>query len=406
MTFPRSFRFVVCAIMASISLACAENKPAVPVKQTVLTNSGAVPTEAEGDDLARALEKAVKAADIQEWRRLIDWDAIMDVATSGIEVPDGFKTGFASGFLGAIEKPTGLLGQLSNAVKSGGEFTLLHNRAVGDTRRLLFRIRLGNQGINYHEYTVMRRPDGKARIVDFYVYLSGELFTQTIRRLYLPIAANSNRKGIVRLVAAESEFVKATPKFKDIVEAIQANRPADAMAIYAAFPESVQRDKTVQLLHVQIAQALNDEPQYISAIDEFRKNYPGDACIDLISIDGYFLRKQYDKALAAIERLNKSLGGDPYLDVLRGGCLLSEGKLEAAMDAARSAIKAEPTLANAYDLAIQIAVKQKRYDEAVKLIHTYEDTFGKLEFQFEADPDYAGFVKSPEYQTWLKEKGA
>ena len=58
----------------------------------------------------------------------------------------------------------------------------------------------------------------------------------------------------------------------------------------------------------------------------FSQAHPNDAMIDLISVDAYILRKAYDKALEAIDRVDKAIGRDPYLKVLRGNVLLREKK--------------------------------------------------------------------------------
>jgi hypothetical protein len=39
--------------------------------------------------------------------------------------------------------------------------------------------------------------------------------------------------------------------------------------------------------------------------------------MDLMLIDGFILKERYDDALAAIDRLDNDLSGDPYLDTLR-----------------------------------------------------------------------------------------
>ena len=47
--------------------------------------------------------------------------------------------------------------------------------------------------------------------------------------------------------------------------------------------------------------------------------------MDLISIDAFLIHKEYDKAQAAIDRLDESLGGDPYLNVLRSTIFMEQG---------------------------------------------------------------------------------
>jgi biotin carboxyl carrier protein len=70
--------------------------------------------------------------------------------------------------------------------------------------------------------------------------------------------------------------------------------------------------------------------EYLGALRFWRANYPNDSSVDLVSIDAFFLQEKYDMALAAVERLDTSVGGDPYLDSYRAGLHLKMGQKDLA----------------------------------------------------------------------------
>jgi hypothetical protein len=78
-----------------------------------------------------------------------------------------------------------------------------HGRECGGRRLLLPNF----GGVNYHELIVARDATGEPRISDIYVHLSGELVSQTIRRLLLPAYAAENRGLWARLTGSEAALV-------------------------------------------------------------------------------------------------------------------------------------------------------------------------------------------------------
>ncbi len=383
---------------------CAPTTPAV-VAPVALTNVGAVPTEAECGAFAKELEKAVASGNVAAFDRLYDWDALLDQTTSDIAVPAEFKRGFIQGFKESYHTSGGFFTQLAEAVKAGGEFKFLRDHRSGSDQRVLFRVLAANSGVNYHDYVLVRRADGKIRAVDCYIFLSGEKLSETLRRIYLVVATSANRSALEKLVGKENEFVQAFPQFKAMLETIQAGKAAEAIALFDKLPAGVRTTKVAQLAHIQATQAMNDDKLYLAAIDEFRKTFPDDACVDLISIDGYFLRKEYDKAGQALERVDKALGGDAYLGVLRATCSILVGNFDQALAIAKGAVKAEPTLRSAYDIGLTASLKAKHFDDTLQLLKELEKQFHLTNDTVESDPDYADFVKSPQYKELRRAKG-
>lgn len=144
------------------------------------------------------------------------------------------------------------------------------------------------------------------------------------------------------------------------------------------------------------------EADYLAAMQMFRKLYPEDAAIDFISIDYFFLQKRFDEARKSIDRLDRAVGGDPYLNVIRGNAWMEEGRFDEARQAMEEAIKKKPDLANAYWMRITLSLRERKHADTLKWLQTtvekWHVTIGNLnEF-----PDYAEFVNSPQHGEWLE----
>jgi hypothetical protein len=63
-------------------------------------------------------------------------------------------------------------------------------------------------------------------------------------------------------------------------------------------------------------------------------------------IDGYYLKQRYGEAIAAIDRLDRDLNGDPYLDLLRANAYRLKGDESNAERYAQRAVEREPELAS------------------------------------------------------------
>jgi predicted Zn-dependent protease len=264
----------------------------------------------------------------------------------------------------------------------------------------LIRALRGDGGVNYLEFELTRRRGNVVCATDIYPFISGERVTKTLRRLYLPLAANQSRTIVGKLLTAESDMVKAAPMLKELTAAIAGGKAKEALAIYDSLPPGPKKEKSIMLLRLQAAQASGDETLYLAAMDDLSKTFPNDPCVELTAIDAFVIRKEYDQALAAIDRLDKLVGGDPYLKVLRANALLEQGKFNEAANLAQRALDAEQTLRPAHDARLAIANLQKRYAAMAKYLAEYEAAFHQEYAGIDSVPEFAGFVASAEYKAY------
>jgi hypothetical protein len=350
----------------------------------------------EGQRFAEAFESAVYRSDPSVVTRMIDWETLFRTATDGIAGSEGFRESFIQG---ALSKQGELAIQLSQAVADGGSFHLLRFYSEKDERRALFRLLQPGSGVKYQELILGRDAAGEVRAVDIYIFLSGERLSHTMRRMYLLAAAEQPGRPLDNIISPENEFIKHTAEFQQMASHLRGGNPQQTVEIYQTLPASMQQEKTVMLLYVQAASSIGDD-LYAQAIDDFRAVHARDACVDMVSIDGHLLRKEYDRALEAIARVDTAVGGDPYMNVLRANINLMRGEYAVAESFAKMAIDQEPGLVDPYWTLVMVSLFQRSFADTAKWLTVMHEKF-RIEFEdLQTIPDYAEFVKSSEYEAW------
>jgi tetratricopeptide (TPR) repeat protein len=357
-------------------------------------------TDEECRAFAATIEDAVLAGDVAAFNALIDWDATLETAMAGIEAPEASRRGFIQGVKSSMKQEQGIVSQIIATIKGGGSYKLLHIRARDKRKTALFRLAMPDgDGVNYHEFVLSRRRDGKVRAVDAYIFISGELMSQAMRRMYLPAAAEGSHGLFDRLLGTEKVFMKNLPRFQRMTAEVRAGRPAEALEIFRQLPPELQKNKNILMVRLQAAQAVGDE-DYSRALEDLRAAHPDDACIDMISIDYYLLKKDYPRAFACLDRLDKAVGGDPYVNVMRAGIHTDEKQYGLAKQDARKAIEEDPTIQDAFWTLVTISLEERNFADTVTLLDQLEGRFHIPFGDITALPVFAEFVRSPEYRAW------
>jgi hypothetical protein len=362
--------------------------------------SGPPLTEEECTALSQAIEQAVKARDSAGLNSKIDWNALLETATAGAGSANEQKQ-FSKGVLKSMLQENRFAGEVVKMTENGGSYELLHLENRKGRRSALFRARTPEGALNYHKLLLARRPDGQVKAVDIYVFAAGELMSETLRRAYLPLVVHSSRNFLEKLTRSENDYIKNIDTILKMTNSLRDGQPQETLAAYAKLPPSLQKEKSVLIIRMRAAQAVS-EAEYAAAIEAIRTNFPDDPSLDLISLDGFVLKKQFDEALACLDRLDKSVGGDPYLDYMRGNVNLEKGDAAAALKCAQRAGEGMPKLIDPRWVVVAASMQLKDFDttlaELKSIKHDFDFKFGDLSKQ---EP-YAEFAKSPQYQEWIK----
>ena len=362
--------------------------------------------EADQMEFARSLEKSVAEHDLNSINDLIDWNAILDISTAGAKtaaLEQGRKE-FKKGFLKEVGAETNFSGQIARTVKNGGSFKFLRLDQVGEEPIALFRLKNPNQGgINYHQYFLKRSEDGRVRATDIFVFAIAERISDTLRRIWLPLTAETSKNLLQRFTQPMDPVLVALQSIPKMQKLVREGQGEQALEIYRGLPEKARQEKVFLLIRLSAAQTISEE-EHAEAIEDFRKYHPNDAALDFLLIDGYVLKKDFEKALGCIDRSNKNVGGDSCLLSMRANVLARLGRIDEAETTMSEALKLEPELVDNYFGAIEIALLAKNYDRTVTYLTKLQTDFGMQFVDLTQIPVYAEFVKSPQYKKWIDAK--
>ena len=303
------------------------------------------------DELVKSIEAAVAHQDIDAFNALIDEEQIVDRILAGLDAGDAFRTSFMQGMRegGGL---TNLSREIMGSVQRGGDYIFVRMVQSGDEIHPLFRLSLPESGgMNYHELIISIDAEKRPRIADIHVYLSGELLSQSIRRLVLPAVAAENAGIMAKLTGAESAFLKHVGTMQKINDLSRSQQYAEALALFQTLPESLQKDKTVLMTRLIVAQ-------------------------------------------------------DPYLNLLKVNSLLELNRIDEAHKAVADAKAASPDRIDIYWTETSIALKEQNHAAAAALLDEISEKFGMTFNDLNQISEYANFAQSEIGKEWIARHAA
>ncbi|MBV9464048.1 MAG: hypothetical protein JO317_07455, partial [Verrucomicrobiae bacterium] len=298
----------------SPSAANNTNAPAVastpgPAVSTHSADSPAAAAPAPAVDFARHLEAEVEHKNYGYFDQHFDWDSFIAAC-----VPEGLtpaqRNGFESGLRSSLQQQS-FGARLFGGLGEHGSYRFLRVHGSSAQPSALFRL-IGRGGLNYHDLRL--RPagagtvaGGRSEAFDFYNYATGELMSQTLRRTTLLMLGNSAGLGDavlkmlgVSTASASPDLVGEIKKFRDLVTD---GKSAEALQLFAKFPEPVRKDKALLLIRLKAARAIGGEEAQ-RAVNDYQAAFPDDPSLNLLLIDSFITAKKYDEAAACVERLD------------------------------------------------------------------------------------------------------
>jgi hypothetical protein len=410
-----AFRRVTCILLSVCVFGCGRADKPSPSARPRGTSAAA--RDAAGE-AARAADDQVNEAECRQFAEhlqsvvvtpgdeplgeLTDWDHIFVIASEGVEIPKDQVAGARRGFRQGLAQSGDLFNQVAQIIAQGGRYDLLRVHRKDGKWRAMFRLLLPDGGVNYHDLEVHRNRAGEMKIADIYIFATGEHLSETLRRMFLQMSAELNRSFLERLSGKEQLMMKHLDDMQSITAALREGDPRRALKVYHRLPAELQREKTLLVFRVMAASTAQDEDELVAAVEMMREHHPEDACLDLMSIDYYLGRQDFDKALAAIDRLDAAVGTDPYLDVTRANVALLDNDFAQAQQLALGVIEEQPDLADAYWVMITVGLKEHDHAKTLEWLKRLDQTLPMEWFDLSAQADYAEFVKTPEYTAWLQ----
>jgi tetratricopeptide (TPR) repeat protein len=321
-------------------------------------------TKKEAAVLAESIVKSVAKKDNSIYNNAVDIDLL--IAKTKALQPNKSSSYWRE--VGKGLKSAGNFGdKVIQALGKGGSYSLVKQYEKQGKQHLLFRL-YSDEGLNYHDAELVNK-NGKTKITDIYIYATGEYFSETLNTLSLYMddakdeAASYKLQEVTRInkLLQEGQYQSA----KDIIDGL---------------PINMQALKVMQIYNIITCSHLGDS-LHQDAISKFERDFPNDPALNLVLIDGYFLKKEYAKALETINKLDRQIDKDPFLDYQRGLIYNMMGKKGEAFEALQQLYRNMPEFSAGgvelstyymdkgdYEKAAEIIrrIKQNRdYDDAI-----------------------------------------
>jgi tetratricopeptide (TPR) repeat protein len=214
----------------------------------------------------------------------------------------------------------------------------------------------------------------------------------------------SDKSMLDRLFGDRPDLIKYSPQWSKMVQSNQLGEFQQVLDMYNQLPEDLQNEKFILTLRLRAAQAV-DKRDYLAALDLWRRLYPNDPSLDLLSVDAFLLHKDYVKALESVDRFAQAIGGDPYQDFIKAAISVKMQDDDQAVKYARQAFEAEPDLTKSGLLAIGILNKQQKFSDCVQVLEELHIMAGfpksTLDRMLGASPKNNALLQSDAYQKWL-----
>lgn len=350
--------------------------------------------------LAETLQSALEEGELEELRPCIDLEALLLQATTGIDPDSKFARGFRDGASGTI-LPS-LIEAVHGQIEAGGSLHFLRLRRHGAERGLLFRLLLSTGAVEYLEFLARSDEAGHARVHDWISFAAGERVSESIHRMFLPLALQQQRGLFDRLLGRDQLVAKHWSEIDQLLTAVREQRAADGLALYASLPEELRHEKFLLLLRLRLAQPLEDTREYQRTLEDFRRYYPDDPATELQSVDYFYMRQEWKRAAEGVRRLRQSVEGDAYLDHLEATLHLQDGAFVRARECAERAVASEPDLIVVHWGLVTVCLRQK---DNARVLAALKDIDARFEVQWNdltQSEEYKEFAASPEHAQWLR----
>ncbi len=340
-----------------------------------LTASSQPITDAQALAAGHALETAVNSGTGYAIDHFLYPDSLLErlrQKSQYLKDPEALK-GFSSTFVPALSK--GGIGKQVLTVIHNGNYRLLREYDQGGRKHLLFRM-FGDGGLCYQDFILIRVGDS-IEAADIFNYSSDEWTSSSIARITDMFGLTSTPMGDVGIL-------------KKMTEQLNNAQYMDLKATFGALAPQYKKSKSIQMIYISACHHI-DLGLYEQALEDYAKTFPDAAGSYLMMLDLYYLRKEYDKGLECLDKLDKVVGGDTLLDYYRANFYTAMNKKAEALSCYENVYRYDPTLkANVLRLTAAYAAADQK-DKARKVIAAYMQTpgyhIGDLNPLYERYPD-------------------
>lgn len=369
-------------------------------------DAGATEPPVDALNFARQIEAMIARGKMTDLTRVIDFEAHHRRTMGPLPTDDATrKILFGKGGSGLA-----IVERLVRERRAGGTMRLLrvlHPEQEVPTRARMRVIDGAHAPVQYIDLLIAQRESDNAwMIVDLIDDASSEPVSVDLRRRLLPGWVRRDPSWKDRLGEMDRAIVRYGKRLQLMQKQAQAGDYAAAVSIYSHLPAPLNADRDLMRLNAIWSLELGDAEKAKAGLHPYLAKFGDDLAIQRALLRKGFEFKQWPAAMDAIEKIDKHIGGDAYLHVLRGRVADEQGEADKAAVYYATAVSELPTLPEAYYPAIQHALTQKQHATVTDLLIDAEKRAGVEFGDLTKNKAFADYVESGEYERWKGRKKA
>lgn len=343
------------------------------------------------------------AADPKPFDQAINADRIIETAFSDMLLTSKWERDFKVGLKRAMTTQLGT--KLIAQIPDGAYVKLLRLKPEGDITKALIRLDYGDNGNAYMDIHLHKESNGKVSIVNWYDYSSGQLYSESIRQITATLSPTPTVLGKLFDFASNRKA-----NMDQVVELIKMNKEgnySDVVKKFLSLDESLRKSRFMNIIAVQAANQSDDLDLYGQALSNLENYFGDDPSMTFLLLDYYFLEKQYEKALKALDQVQNAFGvEDASITFMKANTCLMQDNFSEAITLAKHAIELEPEYEDSYWALINAQIPSKQYLQAVATAKILEEQFGydMGPKSLAANEAFAPLTKTAEYKKWRSTK--
>ncbi|WP_397362416.1 tetratricopeptide repeat protein [Olleya sp. R77988] len=308
-----------------------------------------------------------------------------------------------NGFIEGIEQGISAFpNKIIEEVQNGSYYNFIKYRYDQEqqTYYVLFRLYSSETGLNYHDYRIHKK-DGVMLFSDTYIYLTGEIFSNTFARIMSYAFSNKKILGVIKLPEDDG--------LTNLIKATRLNKIGAFKESYKLLDNTtsaISKDKFFMIFKSLTASHIDDE-KYLKSLEELIALYENDPTIALNKIDYYIYKNNYFEAIQVVDQLQTETEDD-FLNFFKATIAFQDQNYDFALHKFKYMIENYDGFFEGQSGYLNTLVMLKKFNEAT----TYLDSLIKEGYdrdemiQYIEEDDEFGenilniLVESEDYKSW------
>ena len=352
-------------------------------------------TMEEAEAWGKAFEGVVRGGDVKAIEGMIDVAGFRRRLFEGLPIKDAEEGG-----LGLIDQSALSFASFFD-LDERESFDLVRVRDVGGEYRVLYRAVTYKGDVSYYCVVLARGDGGEMRAVDV-AENTVEPFSSIIVPMVLGKLAEDGALDPYRLNQEQRRWVEHFEIMQMMLNHREDGAYAKAYHAYGELPVVIRENQMLMRQAIYLVGQF-DEVAYAALCKRYLELYREDPMTALVLESYLWEIGQYETYIEAVDRLDRYLGGDVWLDVLRGDGYLRTDEIQKAEFCFRRAGAVVPDQTRSYVGLMYVGRFREDYALIAEGMTEIKRILGGDFKDVREMPSLKEFVASEEGKKWLAE---